>query len=223
MASHAPNLGEVHSLPPIAPALAVPYADVASRLGAYLVDIIISFCVLMAVAFTTRILFATGLLTLPQPTDPVSLWASFSLGLKLAILFTYVLALGPIYFALFESSPWQATFGKRLLGIYVTRDDRQRVSLARSSTRWLARFFCSWFGGSLVSIILMAATKNCKALHDYIAHTRVLKGRPATNGSLEVWRLLAAFGLQFFGILCMYVAAFSVHASSQARVIEFMK
>jgi uncharacterized RDD family membrane protein YckC len=211
MASSAQNLGEVQPFPPIAQPLSVPYAALGARLAAYLVDMIVAFCLLMAAGFAARILFAAGLATPLPPTDPVSLWASLGIGLKLVVLFAYVLAMGPIYFSLFESSRWQATFGKRLLGVYVTGDDGQRVSLARSSSRWLARFFCSWFGGSLVSIILIAITQNRKALHDYIAHTRVLKGRPTSGGSLEVWRLLAAFGLQFLGIVCMYLTAFSAH------------
>ena len=117
MASPAPNLGEVHPLPPIAPALAVPYADLASRVGAYIVDMIVAFCISMAAGFTARLLFAAGLVTEVPPTDPVSLWASLGITLKLVVVFSFVLAMGPIYFSLFESSPWQATFGKRLLRV----------------------------------------------------------------------------------------------------------
>jgi uncharacterized RDD family membrane protein YckC len=189
----------------------MPYAALAHRVGAYVIDLIIAFSVMMAAGFTARILFAAGLVTPVQPTDPVSLWASLSGGLKLAVLLAYVLAMGPIYFALFESSPWQATFGKRLLTIYVTGDDGQRVTLARSSSRWIARFGCGLFGGSLASIILIATSDNRKAVHDYIAHTRVLKGRPSPGGSLGAWRLLAAFGLEFLGILGMYLTALSAH------------
>jgi uncharacterized RDD family membrane protein YckC len=179
--------------------------------AAYVIDLIIAFSVMMAAGFTSRILFAAGLVTPVPPTDPVSLWASLSAGLKLAVLFAYMLAMGPIYFALFESSPWQATFGKRLLTIYVTGDDGQRVTLARSSIRWISRFVCGLFGGSLASIILIATSDNRKAIHDSIAHTRVLKGRPAPGGSLGAWRILAAFGLQFLGILGMYLSALSAH------------
>jgi len=168
----------------------------------------------MAAGFSARILFAAGLVTSVQPTDPVTLWNSLGIGLKLVVLFAYVLATGPIYFALFESSPWQATFGKRLLTIHVTGDDSQRISLARSSIRWIARFVCSWFGGSLVSIVLVATTQNRKALHDYLAHTLVLKGRPDLGGSFGMWRLVLAFGLAFLWILGMYIAILTPRQSS---------
>ena len=207
----APNPGAVRPFPPTAQTLSLPYAGLGRRVAAYVIDLIIAFSVMMAAGFTSRILFAAGLVTPVPPTDPVSLWASLSAGLKLAVLFAYMLAMGPIYFALFESSPWQATFGKRLLTIYVTGDDGQRVTLARSSIRWISRFVCGLFGGSLASIILIATSDNRKAIHDSIAHTRVLKGRPAPGGSLGAWRILAAFGLQFLGILGMYLSALSAH------------
>jgi uncharacterized RDD family membrane protein YckC len=207
----APSLGEVRPFPPTAQTLSVPYAALGHRVAAYVIDLIIVFSVMMAAGFTSRIVFAAGIVTEAPPTDPVSLWASLSAGLKLAVLLAYVLTMGPIYFALFESSPWQATFGKRLLAIYVTGEDSQRVSLARSSRRWIARFVCGLFGASLASIILIATSDNRKAVHDYIAHTRVLKGRPTPGGSLGAWRLLAAFGLEFLGILGMYLTAFGAH------------
>jgi RDD family len=59
---------------------------------------------------------------------------------------------------LWEASSWQATLGKRLLNIYVTDDNRQRISLGRSVGRWLARWICSWFGGNLISVITIAST-----------------------------------------------------------------
>jgi hypothetical protein len=111
----ATNLGAVHPFPPMAQTLSLPYAALVHRVAAYVIDLIIAFSVMMAAGFASRILFAAGLVTPVPPTDPVSLWASLSAGLKLAVLFAYMLAMGPIYFALFESSPWQATFGKRLL------------------------------------------------------------------------------------------------------------
>jgi uncharacterized RDD family membrane protein YckC len=224
MASPAPNSGGGISPAPIAQPVPRPYAGLPRRVAAYLIDMIIGFSVIMAAGFTARILFAAGFLTPVQPTDPVTLWHSLGVGLQLTVLLAYVLAMGPIYFALFESSPWQATFGKRLLTIHVTGDDGQRVSLARSSGRWIARFVCSWFAGSLVSIVLIPTTENHKALHDYLAHTLVLKGRPALGGSFGAWRFVVAFGLALLGILGMYIAILSApHASLQTGIVELVK
>jgi uncharacterized RDD family membrane protein YckC len=190
---------------------------------AYFIDVIIGFSVMMAAGCTARIPFAYGLLTPMQPTDPLTLWNSLGVGLKLAVLLSYVLAMGPIHFALFESSPWQATFGKRLLTIHVTGDEGQRVSLARSSGRWIVRFFLGLFGGSLVSIITIAVTENRKAIHDYSAHTLVRKGRPVSGGSLGAWRLVAAFGLPFLVTVGIYMAVLTAPSSPQTRILEFLK
>ena len=55
--------------------------------------------------------------------------------------------MGPIsYFILCEASTWQATFGKRLLRIYVTDDSRKRISIMRSLGGGLA-------GGSAVGSV----------------------------------------------------------------------
>jgi uncharacterized RDD family membrane protein YckC len=218
MASPAPNPGGGISSAPTPQAVLRPHASLARRIPAYLIDIIIGFSMMMAAGYTARFPFAYGLLTPIQPTDPLSLWNSLGVGLKLAVLLAYVLAMGPIYFALFESSPWQATFGKRLLTIHVTGDEGQRVSLARSSGRWITRFFIGLFGGSLVSIITIAVTENRKAIHDYLAHTLVLKGRPASGGSLGAWRLVAAFGLPFLVTVGIYIAVLIAPSSPQARV-----
>jgi uncharacterized RDD family membrane protein YckC len=223
MASPAPNPGGGISSAPIAQTVPRPYASLALRMPAYFIDVIIGFSVMMAAGYTVRILLAYGLRTPVQPTDPLTLWNSLGVGLRLAVLLSYVLAMGPIYFALFESSPWQATFGKRLLTIHVTGDEGQRVSLARSSGRWIARFFFGLFGGSLVSIITIAVTQNRKAIHDYSAGTLVLKGRPASGGSLGAWRLIAAFGLPFLVTVGIYMAVLSPPSSPQTRILEFLK
>ena len=46
------------------------------------------------------------------------------------------------------------------------------------------------------------------ALHDYIASTLVMRGRPVPGGSLEAWRVIAAFGIPFVWLLGMYVTVF---------------
>ncbi len=45
-----------------------------------------------------------------------------------------------LYFALFECFPWQATWGKRKMGLLVTTTHGKRLSLARSLLRSLLKF-----------------------------------------------------------------------------------
>ena len=94
------------------------YASLSRRVTAYLLDLVIMLCVLMLVSITLRILNAFGLWTsLGGATggNPVHLWHSLGIGSKLFVVSSFVLLMGPVYKILFEASPWQATFGKRLL------------------------------------------------------------------------------------------------------------
>src|SRR6516165_9150149 len=172
------------------------YASLSRRVTAYLRDLVIMLCVLMLVSITLRILNAFGLWTsLGGATggNPVHLWHSLGIGSKLFVVSSFVLLMGPVYKILFEASPWQATFGKRLLKIDVTDNAGRRITLARSCGRWFAMWIFGWFGGSFVSLILIPLTKSRKALHDMAAGTLVLTGRPQ-DGQLEPWRVLLAFG-----------------------------
>ena len=45
-----------------------------------------------------------------------------------------------LYFILFESSGWQATWGKRRLGLRVTRTDGTRLTVLRAGSRTLLKF-----------------------------------------------------------------------------------
>ena len=45
-----------------------------------------------------------------------------------------------LYFLLFESSTWQATWGKRRLGLRVTRTDGTRLTVLRAGSRTLLKF-----------------------------------------------------------------------------------
>lgn len=71
-----------------------------------------------------------------------------------------------LYFALLESSAWQATWGKRRLGLRVTRTDGQRLSRGRSLGRTALKFVpwelahaCIWqvsFAGPRPSPLIFA-------------------------------------------------------------------
>ncbi len=76
-----------------------------------------------------------------------------------------------LYFALQESSPLQATLGKRLLGIYVTDGDGERLTFVRATIRYFSKYLSSIF---MIGFIMAAFTKNKQGLHDLIADTLVL-------------------------------------------------
>jgi uncharacterized RDD family membrane protein YckC len=53
----------------------------------------------------------------------------------------FFVLIGWIYFAAFESSPWQATLGKRLWGMYLADVEGKPISFWRASRRFLAGRF----------------------------------------------------------------------------------
>lgn len=180
----------------------VPYASFGRRFAARLIDLLILAGVIALAVFTGQILIAKGIWV--PSADGENLEGSFralGIGSKLMVFSAFCLTDGLVYSALFEASAWQATFGKRLLNVYVTGDDRSRITIGRSFGRSLARLFAGWFGGSLVSAVLVAASKDRKAIHDLVANTLVLKGDPATAGALDTWRIVLSLGSLFLSVL----------------------
>jgi uncharacterized RDD family membrane protein YckC len=81
-----------------------------------------------------------------------------------------------LYRPLFEAGPWQATPGKRLLGIYVAREGGGRLGLGRALLRELGRAICALTLGA--GYLLALADGRRRGLHDRLAGTVVLRGRP---------------------------------------------
>jgi len=154
---------------------------------------------LLVVAVVLRALRSSGIWgpTLEAGIDPRELWRALGFGAKLSVIVAFIVIQGPMYFALFEASAWQATIGKRLLDIYVTDENGQRISVARSCGRSSVKWIVGCFGGSFMSAITIAFREKREALHDYTADTKVMRGRPPQRGTLEVWRVAAAFVLPF--------------------------
>ena len=80
-----------------------------------------------------------------------------------------------LYFALCESSVWQATLGKRALGIRVTDLNGQRISFMRATGRYFGKLLSAFF--FCVGFLMVAWTQRKQGLHDLLAQTLVLNGR----------------------------------------------
>lgn len=80
-----------------------------------------------------------------------------------------------LYFALFNSSRWQGSIGKKLLGMKVTDARGRRISFVRASVR----YFASLLSGALLMLgfLMIAFTRKKQGLHDFIAGTQVVRGR----------------------------------------------
>jgi len=85
-----------------------------------------------------------------------------------------ILVVSWLYFALSESSSWQATPGKKILNLQVTDTEGQRLSFGRAS----GRFFAKMITGMIplaIGYIMAGFTEKKQALHDIIAGCLVIR------------------------------------------------
>jgi uncharacterized RDD family membrane protein YckC len=94
--------------------------------------------------------------------------ASIFLGIGIAVVG------GWLYFAMMESSSWQATLGKRALSIQVTDMAGQRISFGRASGRHFSKIITNLIPFA-IGWILAGVTEKKQALHDMIASCLVLR------------------------------------------------
>lgn len=123
-------------------------------------------------------------------------------GGELAILSFIV---GWFYSANMESSRYQATLGKMLLGIMVTDDDRYRLSFLQASMRYLAKLASC--GSGLVGFAIAGCTAKKQALHDIFTASLVIKrqrlsfGRLARGVAVSCFSALAVLAMPNFHYL----------------------
>jgi uncharacterized RDD family membrane protein YckC len=79
-----------------------------------------------------------------------------------------------LYYALSESSSWQATLGKKMLNLTVTDMTGQPISFARASGRYFSKFVSSLIPLA-IGYILAGFTEKKQAIHDMIASCLVLR------------------------------------------------
>jgi uncharacterized RDD family membrane protein YckC len=72
-----------------------------------------------------------------------------------------------------ESSTYQATIGKQILQISVTRLDGERLSFARASARYFAKLLST--ATFFIGYLMAGFTEKKQALHDKIVQTVVVQ------------------------------------------------
>lgn len=95
-----------------------------------------------------------------------------------------------LYWPVLESSHWQATFGKRIMGLEVTDADGNRLSFLRALLRSLAKIISSIPLG--LGFVLAAFTARKQALHDIIVKTLVVRTGPS-----HLWKVILALIVGF--------------------------
>lgn len=98
-----------------------------------------------------------------------------SLGVAATASAVYLLVqvvIGWLYYSFMESSKHQATLGKMALGIVVTDLYGERISFARATGRYFAKYLSSAI--LCIGYIMAGFTEKKQALHDMIAGTLVI-------------------------------------------------
>lgn len=129
------------------PATEFLYASLWDRLKAFWLDA-------MVLAIPVLLLNLLGLRSKSTP---------FQIAAALIVL---------LYFACMESSRWQGTCGKILVGLRVTDCGARRVSFPRALARNLGRILSGIFG---IGYFVMLFTQRKQTLHDMLASCMVLR------------------------------------------------
>ena len=152
----------------------VEYGGFWLRFLAYLIDgavIMIGICVL-----AIPLVFLTGLGTLLseiRPQEDLSESGFWVIIATIFLLATASLVVTWLYHALMESSEWQATVGKKVLGLVVTDMEGRRVSFWRATGRHFGKIVTNMVP-LLIGYILAGFTEKKQALHDMIAGCLIL-------------------------------------------------
>ncbi|MFZ0638588.1 MAG: RDD family protein [Candidatus Acidiferrales bacterium] len=156
--------------PPTAVARPIGYAGFWLRFVAWIIDRII---LGVAFSFISFPLMAASTMRTwighpPQsPEELIAFVTAFSKIALLALVFNW------LYYALLESSAWQATIGKKTLGLEVTDMAGRRISFARASGRFFGKIISAlilWIG-----YIMAGFTAQKQALHDIMAGCLVMR------------------------------------------------
>ena len=140
------------------------YAGFWWRFLAYLIDAVISACVFFPLGLILGVVIvASG----EEPSSPPMIAARLGLN-GVSLLVTW------LYYALCESSSWQGTVGKKVVGLRVTDLNGNRISFGKATGRHFGKIVSALILG--IGFIMIAFTEQKQGLHDIMAGTLVLKG-----------------------------------------------
>ena len=86
-----------------------------------------------------------------------------------------------LYHAFLESSSWQGTIGKKVLGLRVTDMNGNQINFGRATGRYFGMILSGMI--CFIGFLMVAFTEKKQGLHDLLAGTLVLKG-PAPPSEL---------------------------------------
>jgi len=160
-------------------ALMAPYAGFWLRFVAYVIDAIV--IGIVALPLIVVLALMTGLTAALSAVagagdhpDPNALFATTGFVFFLLLLFPLIIGGEWLYFAWMESSTWQATLGKKALGLIVTDMEGRRLTFGRATGRFFSKIVTGFIPLG-IGYIMAGFTAKKQALHDFIAGTLVLR------------------------------------------------
>ena len=146
----------------------VAYAGFWLRAAAYFLDTITLGFVLSAT------ILRPILLNNHVGTSFQDFWNFYTSGSRQATALALLIQLANwLYFAAFESSPWQATPGKKVFGLRVTDLEGKRITFARASGRYFGKIVSGLILG--IGFAMAGFTEKKQALHDMLVGCLVVK------------------------------------------------
>jgi uncharacterized RDD family membrane protein YckC len=176
----APSLSPVdpNQYAPVVPASygGVAYAGFWLRFVAFLIDGVVALVAFVILLIPLFILTGAGaVLSKIGSDEDISDNVGAALGIGFILGFIgIILVVSWLYYALSESSSWQATLGKKMLNLKVTDMSGQPISFGRAS----GRYFGKIISGKItlyIGYMLAGFTEKKQALHDMIASCLVLR------------------------------------------------
>ena len=128
------------------------------RVGAYFVDLIVLLIPNLLITF------------LLNTTTPVENEVDKAILDMMSITFNIILWW--VYSAVLQSSAWQATVGKKAVGLKVVDENGKRISFGRATGRYFASFISCLILG--IGYMMVGWTSRKQGLHDMIAGTLVV-------------------------------------------------
>lgn len=169
-------MNDILDSPPVKTENTIVYASFGARLGAWLIDAVIIWCVNLIVV--APIMTVMGLGIASQVSDgeiseeeTFGLVASIIAAVGTTLLITFAISL--LYFAVMESSKSQGTLGKMAVGIKVTDMEGNRISFSKAFLRSIGKIISNMI--MYIGYLMAAFTEKKQGLHDMIASTLVLK------------------------------------------------
>jgi len=155
----------------------VNYSSFLRRFFALIIDVII-----LAIAYT--------IISLPMPSNKLISIA--------AAAFIYWL-----YYALLESSKYQATAGKLIMGIKVINSQGEKLNFGRAAARSIVKVLSSFTN---ILFIVCLFTRNRQCLHDFAAKSYVVYKNPdETAGDID--NIVRPFAVIFAALYVISIAA----------------